>query len=1045
MLGSAARPRVCDRKRAGNGVDSGRAVSGTLLAMTSGWRNRFLWAMCVGLWLGLRLSQAVADPAQVRIQSVPLPAPPSAPSVPISVEEYSRIGSGRLSLQAKQQLLRFLGALPGPAMVDGAGRLKLLVQHSERWQSLAQRGVSSVPLSPSISLLSVSKEGLLPLLLDPTVRRIDGPRRLRPLLDQSRQLIYAQSVSEKRLLTGKGVMIGVVDTGIDFRHADLRDATGKTKIAYLISRSERRDGRHPELPDYDGMQVLTAKDIDEVLDYEKKGMQPPIPIREQDINGHGTHVAGIAASTGLATSPKLAAGRYVGIAPDATLCFAKATADEVSFEDADILLGVRFCMDRADADKVPLVVNLSLGSDGGSHDGTSLLELALDELFAQRPGRILVSAAGNSGDLDIHAGASLLSGSHEITIQLRHFDIPVSETTTSLELYYDAAAPPLRDGSANLTLSLRSPSGRLFEVPMGQSLRATFEDEGEAVIDASDVAETGLRGVLISIFKPAGQGAPKEGDWRLTLRGQTRRYDLWKVLASDDLDVQLRGHLDPDGYIAIPAGARSAISVGAQRSRLSWLRADGKLASFDRELHRVATFSSGGPLRDGRFAPDVLAPGEFIISALSTAALQSDPRSSFALPHDPGLLIADDALHGVLRGTSQATPHIAGAVALLLQFAPLLTTTDVRELLRTTSALPSQHGYGPRHGFGLVNLESVFHRLTRGPLFELSPLDSDVGVNRDLAAPGVDTVTVTVTPRDLLGRPLGAGLAVAISTDHGEWISDVRDEGHGRYERTLLAKGPRGTAAHIEVRVGGVLLSQQPVIHFVGERSEIGQPFVIAACSVGQGGASGSPLALWLVLLPLCGLLLRRSASVKRLLALGLWALWGCSDSTDSASNVRFSTKDKGGDFFWAVRGELLHPRLLVHLDKQQADLFDGEQLVGQSSICSGRASHKTPKGSFAVLEKAQQYVSGRYGDYVTDMGEAVLVNIDNHDQQPPPGTTFRGTPMPYFMRIFGGIGLHAGPLVGHPDSHGCVRFPLRFAKLLFDAVPLGTKVDVGD
>lgn len=1001
-----------------------------------------MWA---GLLLALLPTESVAEPSPVRIQSVPLPAPPSSPSVPISTDEYSRLGSGRMSLQAKLSLLRFLGALPGSPSVDGAGRLKLLVQTSDRGQSLAQRGATLLPLSPSISLVSVSKDGLLPLLLDPTVRRIDGPRRLRPLLDQSRQLIFAKSVSEKLMLTGKGVMIGIVDTGVDFRHADLRHSTGKTKISYLISRSERRDGRHPEVPDYDGMQVVTAKDIDEVLDYEKKGMQPPVPIREQDINGHGTHVAGIAASTGLATSAKFAAGRYVGIAPEATLCFAKATADEVSFEDIDILLGVRFCMERADADNVPLVVNLSLGSDGGSHDGSSLLELALDELFAQRPGRILVAAAGNSGDLDIHSGASLLSGSHEVTIHLEHFDVPVRESTTSLELYYDAAAPPLRGGSANLTLALRSPSGRLFEVPMGQSLRASFEDEGEALIDASDLAETGLRGVLISIFKPAGKGAPKDGNWRLELRGQTRRYDLWKVFSSDDLDVQLRGHLDPDGYIAVPAGARSAISVGAQRSRLSWTRADGKLASFDRELHRVAAFSSGGPLRDGRFAPDVLAPGEFIVSALSSASLQSDPRSSFSLPHDQGLLIADDGLHGVLRGTSQAAPHIAGAVALLLQHSPALTTTDVREFLRTTSVLPQKHGYGPRHGFGLLNLDSVFYRLTRNPLVALSPLDSDVGVNRDTAAPGVDTVTVTVTPRDLLGHPLGAGLVVQIVSDRGEWISDVHDEGHGRYERTLLATGPRGSVAHIEVRVGGVLLSQQPVVHFVGERSEIGLPYVIAACSVGTSGSPGSPVGLLLVLLPLGGLLVRRKLRVQGLLTLCVLWLWGCSESSDSVSNVKFSTKDKGGDFFWAVRGDLLHPRLVIRLDKQQADLFEGEQLVGQSSICSGRASHKTPKGSFSVLEKVQQYVSGRYGDYVTDMGEAVLVNIDNHDQQPPPGTTFRGTPMPYFMRIFGGIGLHAGPLVGHPDSHGCVRFPMLFAKRLFDAVPLGSKVEVVD
>lgn len=946
-------------------------------------------------------------------------------------------------MAAKTQLFRFLSVLPGSASQDEAGRLRLLVQTTDGGKSLRAAGLNVTPLSQTIAQVSVDKSALRTLLENPQVRRIDGSHRWRPLLDQSRALIGGQALTDKFGLTGKGVMVGIVDTGVDFRHADLRDKAGQTRIAYLISRSERRDGRHPEFPDYDGMQIVTAQDINAVFDAEAKGMQPAFAIRETDINGHGTHVAGIAASSGLATTAKFAAGRYVGIAPESTLCIAKATADEVSFEDADILLGVRFCLDRADADKLPLVVNLSLGSDGGSHDGSSLIEVALDEMFAQRPGRILVAAAGNSGDLDIHSSSSLFHGTHDITIHIDHADIPVQESTTSLELYYDAAAPPLRDGTANLTLTLRSPSGRRFEVPMGQSLQASFPDEGEAVIDASDVAETGLRGVLVSIFKPAGQGYPKAGDWHLEIQGQTRRYDLWKVFSSDDLDVSLRGHLDLDGYLAIPASARSVISVGAQRSRLSWTRADGKLASFDRELNRVATFSSGGPLRDGRFAPDVLAPGEFIVSALSSGTIQSDPRSSFALPHDSGLLIADDGLHGVLRGTSQAAPHAAGAVALLLQFSPGLLTNDVRELLRTTSLLPNFQGFGPRHGFGQIRLENALARLQNAPRYSLSALDSDVGVNRDIAAPGVDTVTVTVTPRDVLGQPLGPGLPVMISADHGEWLDSVRDEGHGRYERTLLSTGPRGSQAKIEVRVDGILLNQQPVVYFVGERSEIGQPFVIGACSLGP--RPSSPVAVFVVLLlPLLGLWRRRFGAVLGSACLVL-VFVGCSDGRDSVGSVKFSSRDKGGDFFWAVHDDLLHPHLVIHLQTQKADLFEGAELVAQSSICSGRQSHKTPKGSYSVLEKVPLYVSGRYGDYVTEMGEVLLSNVDNHDQTPPPGTTFRGTPMPYFMRIFGGIGLHAGPLVGHPDSHGCVRFPQRFAQRLFDAVPLGTKVDVVD
>lgn len=989
------------------------------------------------------------------VQGVPvLPVPPRAavPSSLPSAADYVRLGAGRLTTQARAQVLAYLTGmpLPGRLATDASGRLRLLVRVSPAGYGLLPAGMSISPLSHTVAEVRVWASELRSLLLSPVVTRIDGFHTLRPLLDQSRNLTGAQAVHDKYLTRGKGVLVGIVDTGADFRHADLRDAMGKTRIGYLLSRTETRDGRHPEFPDYDGMQVSTAKDIDEVLDLEAKGMQPPQPIRQVDISGHGTHVAGIAASTGLAKTARYPAGRYVGIAPEATLCIVKATRDEVTFDDADILRGVRFCLDRAEENKQPVVVNLSLGGPGGLHDGSSLMEVALDELLADRPGRILVAASGNSGDYDIHAGASLLAGSHEVTLSVSRLDAAIEKSIAVLELYYDASAPPQVGGSAELTFILRSPSGRRFEVPMGESLQASFEDEGIAVIDASDLSATGKRGVLITLSGKTGSEPPKPGDWRLELRGKTRRYDLWQVDQSPDLDIALRGHLDPDGYVGIPASAASAISVGALRSRLSWKRSDGKDAAFDRELGRAATFSSGGPLSSGGFAPDILAPGEFIVSALSTAAIQSDPRSSFALPHDPGLLIADDGLHGVLRGTSQAAPHVAGAVALMLEARPQLTTTQVRELIRTTASQPLQRGYGPRRGFGLLNVEAIFARLRDEKRYALSALVSDVGVSRDLAAPYAEATTVTVTPRDLLGQPLGPGLPVSITSDRGVWLDELRDVGHGRYERTLLAEGPRGSHATMTVRVGGVALEQQPVVYFVGERSEVGQPFVVGACAAVPLRRSELGSGRGLVGLLLAALLLSRrrrpSATLLLLSPLGLLlAAPGCKEPAVEGETARPASLDKGGDFFWAVREPLLHPRIVIHLGKQQAELLDGEQAVAQSSVCSGRPSHKTPKGHFSVLEKVPQYVSGRYGDYVSESGDVLLANIDNHDQQAPAGATFRGTAMPYFMRIVGGIGLHAGPLPGFPQSHGCVRFPKLFAQRLFDAVPLGTPVDVDD
>lgn len=193
------------------------------------------------------------------------------------------------------------------------------------------------------------------------------------------------------------------------------------------------------------------------------------------------------------------------------------------------------------------------------------------------------------------------------------------------------------------------------------------------------------------------------------------------------------------------------------------------------------------------------------------------------------------------------------------------------------------------------------------------------------------------------------------------------------------------------------------------------------------------------------------TAALVALEALGL----GCRPSetpsetprapTSVPAQQRRSRYPIGGDYFWNG-GETLHaPGLVIHLRDQELEVFDDRQLVARSSVCTGRRSHPTPTGSFKVMEKIPEHVSNRYGDYVDESGNVLQVNIDNLDVPPPPGATFRGTKMPFFLRIVGGVGLHAGPLPGHPDSHGCVRLPPFIAQRLFQTVELGTPVTVED
>lgn len=991
---------------------------------------------------------------------------------------WSQLTSARLTAQGRWQALGAMG-VPG-AMPARPGGARLLVRHVGGAAALQRAGLRAAALSTTIAQVSAGPDELARLLTLPGMLAVDGEHRLRPRLDRSRALIGAQELNQAGL-AGRGVMLGFVDTGIDFRHADFRRVDGSSRIDFLLDASSARGTLHPELPAYDGMAVYTAADLNAVLTAEAQGMRPPRLITQSDFIGHGSHVAGIAASSGLATGMGRPAGRYVGIAAQAALCFAKGTRDDLTFSDSDLLTGVRFCIDRAADAKLPLVMNLSLGSPGGQHDGSSLLEAALGELAGDQPGRVIVVAAGNSGEVDGHASSTLLNGLHEIPIHLLPADPhqtsgPSNQSSVRLEVYYDSAAPHTGEAGA-VTLELKAPGGKVLRVAGGEALQGQFDDDGTAIIDNSDMAMTGRRGVVVLLTKAMGQPGIRAGDWILRVRGRTLRYDVWLVEPLEDNSVSLRGHLNPDNFIEIPASGPGVISVGALRSRLDWRRADGKQESLSRELGRTAPFSAGGPTTDGRFAPDVLAPGEFVVSTLAATAPPTDPRSAFHIEEDPGALVADDGLHAVLRGTSQAAPHVAGAVALLLQLSPGLTTTQVRELLRTTTADDRAGGYGPRHGFGTLSLTTALLKLRGAPAVLVSALDSDVGVNKDVATPQYDEVTVTVTPRDYRAVPLGPGLAVDITADAGEWAGPVIDNQLGRYERTLRTRAPRGTRVTITARAAGIELTRHPVVYLVGERSEIDAPYLIGACAAAAPGsradvAGGSLAAAALLLL---GLLARRRASRRPVAAVACLLLSACGrraarrpavamaclllsacaepepELTDpprtspgaSASATRRGKAHPGGDYFWRADEPLARPQIVIHLGEQRADIFDGEGLVAQSSVCTGRRSHKTPPGQYTILEKIPEHVSSRYGDYLDDRGQVVAANVDQLGTPQPVGTTFRGTPMPYFLRILGGIGMHAGPLPGYPDSHGCIRFPDFVAYRLFAAAPLGTPVTV--
>lgn len=134
-----------------------------------------------------------------------------------------------------------------------------------------------------------------------------------------------------------------------------------------------------------------------------------------------------------------------------------------------------------------------------------------------------------------------------------------------------------------------------------------------------------------------------------------------------------------------------------------------------------------------------------------------------------------------------------------------------------------------------------------------------------------------------------------------------------------------------------------------------------------------------------------------------------------------------------------------VRLGEQRAYFYEGEKLVGVTSVSTGREGFATSRGNFTVLEKDQNHRSSRYGDYVGKDGTILARGIDREVDVAPKGARYDGAEMRYFLRIDGGTGMHAGYLPGYADSHGCIRLPLGMAEHFFKAVRVGTPVVVTD
>jgi lipoprotein-anchoring transpeptidase ErfK/SrfK len=208
-----------------------------------------------------------------------------------------------------------------------------------------------------------------------------------------------------------------------------------------------------------------------------------------------------------------------------------------------------------------------------------------------------------------------------------------------------------------------------------------------------------------------------------------------------------------------------------------------------------------------------------------------------------------------------------------------------------------------------------------------------------------------------------------------------------------------------------------------------------------------------LVLIPLMSHILFRRSSLL-LAASAALLLVGCDGDDPRTAQSQYlggvygntpvsNSAPRDSVSYWDGDGVSGKASVKIKLTEQKAYFYKGGQLVGISQLSTGREGLGTPAGSYSIIQKDQNHVSSQYGDYVDSADNVVVANVDVGKDPKPPGTHFKGAPMPYFMRIVGGIGMHAGYLPGYPASHGCIRMPEFMAENFFRSVSTGTPVSI--
>lgn len=533
---------------------------------------------------------------------------------------------------------------------------ELIVKYSGTLERVRTRAVYVTELTGGYAIIQIKESQIKELAAFPEVEFIEKPKSLYFQIENGRRVScidevqaapFFSSIGQEGLednqqkkqsfpLIGKGVLIGIVDSGIDYENPDFRNADGTTRILALWDQT-LQNGKPPQ--GYHIGTEFTSEQINEALRMEVREERYRI-VPSRDTSGHGTAVAGIAAGNGRGSKN----GKYRGTAPEAGLLIVKmGGAGETGFpRTTQLMRGVDYIVRKAEELKKPVAINISFGNTYGSHDGTSLLERYLNTV-SERWKNVICVGSGNEGTTAGHAAGEYRKGMMtevQLAVQQR-------EKSFSLQIwksYVDEVVITIVDPSGNH-------SGRLEEKEGTQRIQI---GETELLVYYGEPKPYSIRQEIYISFLPRNEFVTA-GVWKIQMMPGQVVDKLWQMWLPVQNALNIgTAFLKPDSSttLTIPSTASLVITV----------------AAYNALTFSYADFSGRGQTQiyEGENAnkPDLAAPGVRVMAPVAGGG------------------------YAEFTGTSFATPFVTGSAALLMEWGivkgndPYLYGEKVKAYLR---------------------------------------------------------------------------------------------------------------------------------------------------------------------------------------------------------------------------------------------------------------------------------------------------------------------------------------------------------------------------